>query len=114
MRDSLATYKIEQFFLLLSWCWKFVSPAVQFCELQDCDPLELPTQSAPPFVGGGLLQRRVRDWVPPPQVALHVPHALHSPQFPAWVLIQSVLIKQCTIDDFGPFFLGRFMLFRIA
>jgi hypothetical protein len=40
---------------------RFILPVVQFCVLQDCVPVELPTQSAPPLDGGGLLHRRVLD-----------------------------------------------------
>ena len=35
-------------------------------------------QSLPPALGGGLVQERLRVWRPPPQVAEHWDHELHS------------------------------------
>jgi len=50
--------------------------------LHACDSDPDPAQVAPPLDGAGLLQRRVRDWVPPPHVRLQVPKADQVPQFP--------------------------------
>ena len=41
------------------------------------------SQSAPPLVGGGLLHSLLLVWVPPAQLALHVVHINHGPQFPS-------------------------------
>ena len=51
--------------------------------LQVADSVDAPEQARPPLEGAGLLQSRVRTWVPPPHPLLHVPHALQGPQFPS-------------------------------
>jgi hypothetical protein len=56
--------------------------------LQACDSDAEPTQAAPPLAGAGLLQRRVRVRVPPPQVRLQVPNAAHAPQFPLTLFLK--------------------------
>jgi hypothetical protein len=38
---------------------------------------DAPLQSAPPFVGGGTVQLRL--WMPPPQLAEHVPKSVQPP-----------------------------------
>jgi hypothetical protein len=53
--------------------------------LQVADSVDAPEQARPPLEGAGLLQSRVRDRVPPPQVRLHVPHADQAPQLPLTV-----------------------------
>ena len=53
--------------------------------LQVADSVADPEQAKPPLDGAGLLQSRVRDRVPPPQVRLHVPHADQAPQLPLTV-----------------------------
>ena len=55
--------------------------------LQACDSAPDPEQAAPPLDGAGLLQRRVRDWVPPPQVRLQAPKADQAPQLPLTAII---------------------------
>ncbi len=56
--------------------------------LHVCASVEFPAQAAPPPDGAGLLQSRVRVWVPPPQGLLHVLQADQVPQTPS---------KQCNI-----------------
>ena len=53
---------------------------------------EEPTQVGPPLAGAGLLQSRVRDWDPLPQVRLQVPQEVQVPQLPAaWILTGLIL-----------------------
>lgn len=42
-----------------------------------------PEQGCPPFIGAGLLQRRLRVTMPDPQVVLQAFHAPHAPQRPS-------------------------------
>jgi hypothetical protein len=60
--------------------------------LQACDSDPDPTQAAPPLAGAGLLQRRVRVRVPPPQVRLQVPNEAHAPQFPLTLIFNQLKI----------------------
>ena len=53
------------------------------CVLQDAFSEPDPGQVAPPLDGAGLLQSLVLNWVPPPQVTLHVPDEAQLPQLPS-------------------------------
>lgn len=44
-----------------------------------------PLHSLPPCCGGGLVQDRVRPWVPPPHVTLHCAQAFQSLHLPSTV-----------------------------
>lgn len=50
--------------------------------LHNCSSLAGPTQSLPPNLGIGSLQRRSLFWDPPPQVTEHVSQGDHGPQPP--------------------------------
>lgn len=50
--------------------------------LQDCVSMALPMHPLPPFLGGGLLQRRTRVMLPPPHVVVHADQGDQRPQFP--------------------------------
>ena len=50
--------------------------------LHACDPDADPTQAAPPLDGAGLLQTRVRDWVPLAQGLVQADQADQAPQLP--------------------------------
>ena len=56
-------------------------PGQNICLLQSLDIWLGPTQSLPPWATGGLVQERLRVWVPPPQDAF----APVSPDRPATV-----------------------------
>ncbi len=56
---------------------KWISPGHSLV-LQDWDWELFPWQSIPPLVGGGLVQVRMRVWIPPPHVRLQLPQ---TPQF---------------------------------
>jgi hypothetical protein len=47
----------------------------QVCVLQLCEAVAEPEHCAPPFDGAGLVQVRVRVWVPSPQALVQVPQA---------------------------------------
>ena len=51
--------------------------------MQDALSALNPGQTDPPLEGVGLLQSRVRDLVPLPQVTLQVEKELQAPQFPS-------------------------------
>ena len=53
--------------------------------LQAWDCKLFPWQSAPPLLGGGLVQARKRVWTPPPHVTLQLPQTSHSDQPPLTV-----------------------------
>lgn len=55
--------------------------------LHDCVSTVLPVQPLPPFLDGGLLQRRTRMTLPSPHVVVHADQGDQRPQFPsAWTI----------------------------
>lgn len=44
--------------------------------------LALPMHSLPPYFGAGSLHRRLRFWIPPPQVRVQLSHGDQGPQLP--------------------------------
>ena len=56
----------------------------------------LPTHSAPPSAGEGLLHERVRAWVPTPQETEHDPELVQADQPP------STGVVVATVDSVGP------------
>lgn len=51
--------------------------------LHDCVSSPFPTQSLPPWVGGGLSHFRDLLCIPPAQVTVHCPQGFHLDQFPS-------------------------------
>lgn len=60
----------------------YCSPIGQTCLLHSWLLFASPTHSLPPYLGAGLLQRRLRLWTPPPQVMEQASQGDHGPQPP--------------------------------
>jgi hypothetical protein len=56
-----------------------------------------PLHCAPPFAGAGLVQVRVRVWVPPPQVVEQAPQLLQLLQPPLVGLAVQVWLPCCQV-----------------
>lgn len=84
--QNLYTYSSIVFVYLLFF-------TLQALVLHASSSLLSPTQSMPPFAGGGLVQVRVRSLIPPPQVTLHSLQAPKSLQPPFIGTIQTSNVK---------------------
>lgn len=82
--------------------WHYNSPIGQACLLQSWLAFASPTQSLPSYLGTGLLQRRLRFWTPPPQVAEQVSQGDHGPQPP--LTMKKYTIKKIRFLNFLFFF----------
>ena len=71
-------------------------PEQQLCILQFWVSLLEPAQPDPPQAGDGLVQVRVRDWVPPPQEAEQLLQSLQGllqPPLTAWLATHAALVQ---------------------
>lgn len=57
-------------------------PIGQSCLLHTWDAVASPTQSFPPYLGTGAVQRRLRVWIPPLQVTVQMSQGDQGPQPP--------------------------------
>ena len=70
----------------------------QFWVLQRWVLEDIPTQLAPPYCGAGLLQDRVRDCTPPPQVSEQEAHDPQLVQDPSTGNVRKVFVNKISIS----------------